>query len=91
MMGQISGRVHGLSVFTTCPFPEMMFLESGGMSRILNGALWPMSIAGLIFKVYDFKWRAFVVVGFVQVVCSVIWVKVLRRQIDEIDQLEEFR
>lgn len=62
MMGQISGWVHGLSVFTTCPFPEMMFLESGGMSRILNGALWLMSIAGLIFKVYDFKWRAFVVV-----------------------------
>lgn len=52
----------GLSLFTTRPFPELMFLESEGMSRILNGALWPMSIAGLIFKVYDFKWRAFVVV-----------------------------
>lgn len=62
MMGQILGGVDGLSLFTTRPFPEMMFLESGEMSRILNGALWPMSIADLIFKVYDFKWRAFVVV-----------------------------
>lgn len=62
MMGQILGGVDGLSLFTTHPFPEMMFLESGEMSRILNGALWPMSIADLIFKVCDFKWRAFVVV-----------------------------